>query len=44
VTSMLFESVLEYASPVAWVDSRIQEHREDAMVYPGSSQSVPYVQ
>jgi hypothetical protein len=32
-------------SPVARVDSRIQEsRREDTMIYPGSGQLGPYVQ
>ena len=44
-TSMLFESVSEYGSPVAQVDSRTQESRKgDAMVYPSSAQFGPYIQ
>jgi hypothetical protein len=45
VASMLFESVSEYGSPVARVDSGTQESRRgDAMVYPSLGQYGPYVQ
>ena len=44
VASMLFESVSEYGSLVAWVDLGTQEsYREDAMVYPSLGQFGPYV-
>jgi len=36
-TSIVFELLSEYMSPVAWVDLGKQEsHREDVMVYPSS--------
>ena len=43
--TMLFESVSEYGSPVARVDSGTQESRRgDAIVYLGLGQFGPYVQ
>jgi hypothetical protein len=45
MANMLFESVSEYESLMARIDSRTQEsHREDAMVYPGLGQFGPYIQ
>ena len=43
--SMLFESVSEYRSPVARVDSGTQESRRgDTTVYPSLGQFGPYIQ
>ena len=42
--ALLFESVSEYGSPVARVDSRTQESQREHNVYPASGQSMPYVQ